>query len=77
MAQKLKGLKPINTLLRRVDDRFCDPLELRNDSKLGVAGLVDAQRQDHLVMLNPIGSAIVENVGLNPFMNSYLSLFFK
>ena len=29
-------------MLRRVDDDFCDPLELRNDSMLGVPGLVDA-----------------------------------
>lgn len=73
--KSLSGLKPINTLLRRVDDRFCDPLELRSDSKLGVAGLVDAQRQDHLCMVNPIGSAIVENVGLNPFMSAICHYF--
>jgi len=73
--KSLSGLKPINTLLRRVDDRFCDPLELRNDSKLGVAGLVDVQRQDHLAMINPIGSAIVENVGLNPFMSAICHYF--
>lgn len=37
--KSLSGLKPINTILRRLDDRFCDPLELRSDSKLGVARL--------------------------------------
>ena len=37
--KSLSGLKKINTLLRRVDDRYCDPLELKDDSQLGVAGL--------------------------------------
>lgn len=75
--KSLSGLKPVNTLLRRVDDRFCDPLELKNDSKLGTAGLVDAFRQNHLHMINPIGSAIVENLGLNPFMESICRYFLE
>ena len=73
--KSLSGLKPISMLLRRVDDRFCDPLELKNDSKLGVAGLVDAYRQNHLQMINPVGSAILENLGLNPFMESICRYF--
>jgi len=73
--KSLSGLKPINTLLRRLDDRFCDPLELRSDSKLGVAGMVDSLRQGNLSMINPIGSAIVENIGLNPFMERICHYF--
>ena len=33
----LSGLKKVDIVIRRVDDQFCDPLELRNDSQLGVA----------------------------------------
>jgi uncharacterized circularly permuted ATP-grasp superfamily protein len=40
--KSLDGLKPLDVLLRRVDDIFCDPLELRSDSRLGVAGLLEA-----------------------------------
>jgi uncharacterized circularly permuted ATP-grasp superfamily protein len=36
------GLEQVDVILRRVDDGFCDPLELRGDSLLGVSGLVDA-----------------------------------
>ena len=36
--KSLEGLKPVDVILRRVDDSFCDPLELRSDSFLGVAG---------------------------------------
>ncbi|MEA3521721.1 MAG: circularly permuted type 2 ATP-grasp protein, partial [Campylobacterota bacterium] len=75
--KSLSGLKKITTLLRRVDDRYCDPLELKNDSQLGVAGLVASMRQDNLNMVNPIGSAILENVGLIPFMEKISQYFLK
>jgi len=75
--KSLSGLKKVNTLLRRVDDRFCDPLELRNDSTLGVAGLLEAMRENNLNMINPIGSAVTENIGLNPFMGKIAQYFLK
>ncbi len=75
--KSLSGLKKINTLLRRVDDRYCDPLELKNDSRLGVAGLIETMREGNLNMANPIGSAILENIGLNPFMNKIAQYFLK
>ncbi len=75
--KSLSGLKKINTLLRRVDDRYCDPLELKNDSRLGVAGMVESMRQNNLNMINPIGSAILENTGLNPFMEKVSQYFLK
>ena len=34
----LSGLEQVHVIFRRVDDDFCDPLELRNDSILGVPG---------------------------------------
>ena len=38
----LQGLKPVHGLLKRLDDEFLDPLELRSDSTLGVPGLLPA-----------------------------------
>ena len=37
------GLQRVHVLLRRQDDDYCDPLELRSDSALGVAGLTDCE----------------------------------
>lgn len=71
----LSGLKKVDTLIRRVDSQFCDPLELRNDSHLGVAGLVNVLRNDNLPIINPIGVGILENIGLNPFMENIAKFF--
>lgn len=64
----LDGLQPVHVILRRLDDTFCDPLELRNDSLLGVPGLVEAARAGSVVIANPLGSGVVENPGLSPFL---------
>jgi len=64
----LEGLQPVNVILRRLDDSFCDPLELRGDSFLGVAGLVDAVRAGHVVVANALGSGVIETAALLPFL---------
>lgn len=64
----LGGLEPVHVILRRVDGWYCDPLELRGDSRLGVAGLVEAARRGTVSIVNPIGSSVLENAGLHPFM---------
>lgn len=73
--KSLSGLKKVDGILRRVDGRFCDPLELRNDSRLGVAGLVDVARNNNVALVNPLGIGILENLGLNPFMENIAKYF--
>jgi len=75
--KNLSGLKKVDVVIRRVDDRFCDPLELRNDSQLGVAGLLEVLRQGNVKMINPIGVGVLENLGLNPFLNNICEYFFN
>jgi uncharacterized circularly permuted ATP-grasp superfamily protein/uncharacterized alpha-E superfamily protein len=64
----LAGLKPVDVILRRVDDSFCDPLELRGDSLLGVPGLVGAVRNGSVVIDNALGSGLVETAALMAFL---------
>lgn len=71
----LKGLIQVDVIYRRVDDAYTDPLELRGDSYLGVAGLLNVVRAQNVVVLNPIGSGVLENPGLIPFMNSICNYF--
>ena len=66
--KSIDGLRPVDIILRRVDDTFCDPLELRQDSRLGVAGLLEAIRQGNVIVINPPGSGVLENPGLMPFL---------
>jgi uncharacterized circularly permuted ATP-grasp superfamily protein/uncharacterized alpha-E superfamily protein len=56
----LEGLRPVDVIMRRVDDSFCDPLELRDDSFLGVPGLLEAARAGNVVVANALGAGLVE-----------------
>ncbi len=64
----VEGLEPVHALLRRLDDDWCDPLELRADSTLGVPGLLQAVRAGRLVMANALGSACLETPALQGFL---------
>jgi uncharacterized circularly permuted ATP-grasp superfamily protein/uncharacterized alpha-E superfamily protein len=57
----LSGLKRVHSILRRQDDDYCDPLELRSDSALGIAGLVDAVRRGNVLVANALGSNLLES----------------
>lgn len=64
----IKGLEKVDVIVRRVDDVFCDPLEFRSDSHLGVVGLMEAIRQKKVLVINPLGSRILENPGFMAFL---------
>ncbi len=64
----LGGLLPVDVIVRRQDDSFCDPLELREDSMLGVAGLVQAVRSGNCAIANALGSGILETAAPAAFL---------
>jgi uncharacterized circularly permuted ATP-grasp superfamily protein/uncharacterized alpha-E superfamily protein len=64
----LAGLRRVHTLLRRLDDDFCDPLELRGDSALGVPGLIGAIRAGNVVVANALGTGVLESAAWLGFL---------
>lgn len=56
----LKGLQPVDLLLRGLDGRMIDPLELDPASLLGVPGLLDAARGGAVRISNDPGTAAME-----------------
>ena len=64
----VEGLEPVHGMLRRLDDDWCDPLELRADSALGVPGLLQAVRAGHVVMANALGNGFLESPAIQGFL---------
>lgn len=64
----MHGLQRIHGLLRRLDDDFCDPLELRADSALGTPGLLQAVRAGQVVMANALGTGFLESPAIQGFL---------
>lgn len=64
----LRGLKRVHVILRRQDDDYCDPLELRGDSALGIPGLVNVARAGRVVIANALGSGLLASGALMGFL---------
>ncbi|MDQ7956811.1 MAG: circularly permuted type 2 ATP-grasp protein [Rhodocyclaceae bacterium] len=64
----LQGLRPVHGLIKRLDDQYLDPLELRPDSTLGVPGLLQAIRAGNVLVANTPGSAFLESPAMLGFL---------
>jgi uncharacterized circularly permuted ATP-grasp superfamily protein/uncharacterized alpha-E superfamily protein len=64
----LSGLRRVDVVLRRVYDAYCDPLELREDSVIGVAGIVAAARSGNVGVANALGSRVVEGAAFKAYL---------
>ncbi len=66
--RSLGHLEPVDVILRRLDQEWCDPLELRAGSLIGVPGLVQAVRTRTVSVVNTLGSGVLENPALQAFL---------
>jgi uncharacterized circularly permuted ATP-grasp superfamily protein/uncharacterized alpha-E superfamily protein len=64
----LGGLQRVDVILRRVDDDYCDPLELYHHSFLGVPGLVEAVRQGNVAVANALGTGVLQTPAFLSFL---------
>ncbi|MCW2810445.1 MAG: hypothetical protein JWP61_903 [Friedmanniella sp.] len=64
----LGKLEQVDVILRRVDSSWMDALELRGGSRLGVTGLLECVRQGTVGVVNNLGSGVLENPALLPFL---------
>lgn len=64
----IAGLKPVHAILRRIDDDYCDPLELNAESLLGVAGLAQVARLGNVVIANALGANLLQSGALLGFL---------
>lgn len=70
-------LERVDVIIRRVDDEWCDPLELIKSSLLGVPGLLQVIRLGNVTVLNPPGASVLENYGLMAFMQNACKFLLK
>jgi uncharacterized circularly permuted ATP-grasp superfamily protein/uncharacterized alpha-E superfamily protein len=72
----VEGHQQVDVILRRTDDIFMDPLELRGDSLLGVPGILEAIRNGNVAVVNPLGSAVLENRSLTAYFPQLCKFYF-
>ena len=68
LMRSMGRFEPVDVVVRRVDAAWSDPLDLRPDSRLGVVGLAEACRRGTVTVVNTLGSGVLENPGLLPYL---------
>jgi uncharacterized circularly permuted ATP-grasp superfamily protein/uncharacterized alpha-E superfamily protein len=75
--KSIDQLERVDVIIKRLDDTWCDPLELRRDSLLGIPGLLQVIRLGNVAVMNPPGTSILENYGLMSFMQAASKFLLK
>ncbi len=73
--KSIGGLQKVDVIVRRVDDDFVDPLELKQNSRLGIPGLLQVLRKGNVLVINPPGIGLLENHAFLAFGNSISNYF--
>ncbi|MBB5181873.1 putative circularly permuted ATP-grasp superfamily protein [Planomicrobium koreense] len=66
--KSIRGLKRVDIVYRRIDDDFLDPEAFREDSALGVPGLLDAYRHGNVAILNGIGNGVADDKAIYAYV---------
>jgi uncharacterized circularly permuted ATP-grasp superfamily protein len=62
------GLKRVDVIYRRIDDDFIDPLAFREDSTLGVPGLLNVYRAGNVSLANSLGTGIADDKAIYAYV---------
>jgi len=62
------GLQKVDVIYRRIDDDFLDPLAFREDSMLGVPGIMDVYRQGNVALANAPGGGVADDKVMYAFV---------
>ncbi|WP_088008685.1 circularly permuted type 2 ATP-grasp protein [Indiicoccus explosivorum] len=63
-----RGLKQVDIIYRRIDDDFLDPEAFREDSALGVTGLMRAYRAGNVAILNGVGNGVADDKAIYAYV---------
>lgn len=70
-----RGLQRVHSIYRRLDDDFCDPLDFRPDSLIGVPGLVRAYRSGNVAIANAFGTGVADDKAIYPFVPDMIRFY--
>jgi uncharacterized circularly permuted ATP-grasp superfamily protein len=69
------GPQRVDVIYRRIDDGFLDPLAFRNDSVIGVPGLLSACRAGNVTLTNAIGTGVADDKSTYPYVPDMIRFY--
>src|SRR5882672_225124 len=69
------GPQRVDVIYRRIDDAFLDPLPFRQDSLLGVPGLLSVYRAGNVSLANAIGTGVADDKSTYPYVPEMIRFY--
>jgi len=70
-----QGPRPVDVIYRRIDDAFLDPEFFREDSVLGVPGLMKAYASGNVTLANGVGNGVADDKAIYPYIPDVIRFF--
>ncbi|PYF04679.1 circularly permuted type 2 ATP-grasp protein [Ureibacillus chungkukjangi] len=71
----IRGLKQVDIIYRRIDDDFLDPLTFREDSLLGVPGIMEAYKEGNVAILNAVGNGVADDKAIYMYVPEMIRFY--
>ncbi len=75
--RNIDGLKKVDVIYRRIDDAFLDPEVFREDSTLGVKGLIRAWRAGNVAIANAPGCGVADDKVVYSYVPDMIRFYLK
>jgi uncharacterized circularly permuted ATP-grasp superfamily protein len=69
------GPRRVDVIYRRIDDSFLDPLAFRQDSVLGVPGLMSVYRAGRVAIANAVGTGVADDKSIYPYVPDMIRFY--
>ena len=70
-----RGLKRVDVVYRLIDDLFLDPEAFRDDSVIGVPGIMEVHRQGRVTLANAPGTGIADDKAIYSYVPQIIKYF--
>ncbi|MCD6075571.1 MAG: hypothetical protein K0Q70_2454, partial [Rhodospirillales bacterium] len=70
-----EGPRRVDVIYRRIDDDFIDPLAFRQDSTLGVPGLLSVYRSGRVTIANAMGTGVADDKSVYPYVPALVKFY--
>ena len=71
------GLVRVDVIYRRIDDDFLDPKVFREDSMLGVPGIMEVYRQGRVSIVNAPGTGVADDKAVYAYLPRIIEYYLK
>lgn len=73
----IRGLKKVDIIYRRIDDDYLDPAVFKEESLLGVKGILEIYKKGNVSILNAVGNGVADDKAMYYYVPDIIRYYLK